>query len=440
MGVAILVLGTACTTEPGRRGDAKPFVSSPSGAPPIVLDVVADASPGGASGGATNSYLEGMELAVQVVNAAGGVHGRQIGLSIHDNEGDPAIATGLIRPLIGSALAVLYVGAGPGLLPARSDFERVGTPVVLLEGDLYTSRELFREVFQTTIPWSWQVNVIARYLARDRGARDVMFLGTGPEAGGAVEPTRAALQYWGGRLGAYVAKADPDAGLRRALDRAAQADAVVVFGSPSTVIGDVNAIEEVSGARISASSAALSPIPGLAHPDPGATACYTYTWAGWGEPIKRVSAFREAFRRRFGRVPSALEQEGYDAVRIVAEGLKETDGKGGRALTAAIERLPTKTLSGAPVDFGPDDHLFPPRDELGLFAVPGRRERLDPWQRRGRPNWRPLMRSFTYDGKRTNVLDRDKRVFFPSWRKNRPAPFYWRSRYGITTRGSDRLH
>jgi hypothetical protein len=50
------------------------------------------------------------------------------------------------------------------------------------------------------------------------------------------------------------------------------------------------------------------------------------------------------------------------------------------------------------------------------------------------------MRTLTYDGLRAAVLDRDKRVFFPFWRKNRPGPEYWRSRYGITSRPKDRLH
>jgi hypothetical protein len=205
---------------------------------------------------------------------------------------------------------------------------------------------------------------------------------------------------------------------------------------------DVNAIEEVAKEfpSISASSALLQPSPGLAHPEPGATTCYVYTWAGWAQPIKRVAAFRKSFRRSFGRLPSGFEQEGYDAVRVLVEGLKKTEGEGGRRLTATLERLPAQTFSSVPVDLGPDDHLFLPRDELGLFAVPGPNEELDRWQKPDHSNWRPLMRTFTYDGKRTNILDRDKRAFFPFWRENRPAPFYWQSRYGITTRQSDPLH
>ncbi|MDP8956811.1 MAG: ABC transporter substrate-binding protein [Actinomycetota bacterium] len=437
-------MATSCTRErvPPPE-DTSPVPSRPAIAP-LVIDVVADVTPEGASEEATNSYLDGMRLAVRAVNRGGGVDERPIRLALHDHEGRVNSAKGLIRPLISESLAVMYVGPGSTLLPLRPALEEAGTPVILLEGDLYTSRNLFREVFQTTIPWAWQATVIARYLVRDRQARDIVFLGTGPESRMAAPSAEAAAAYWGGRLtGSFTDRsAEPQMGLTDAYVRAGRADAVITFGEPLDALHDVNAIEEVAREppRISGSAALLQPNPGLAHPEPGATACYAYTWAGWAQPIERVAAFRKSFRRVFGRLPSGFEQEGYDAVRVVVEGLKRTEGTGGRRLTAALERLPTQTFSSVPVDLGPDDHLFLPRDELGLFAVPGPNEELDPWQDPDRPNWRPLMRTFTYDGRRTNVLDRDKRAFFPFWRKNRPAPYYWQSRHGITTRPSDRLH
>jgi hypothetical protein len=47
------------------------------------------------------------------------------------------------------------------------------------------------------------------------------------------------------------------------------------------------------------------------------------------------------------------------------------------------------------------------------------------------------MRTFTYDGQRTSVLDVDRTVFFPWWTKYLPGPHYWRSIYGIATRPKD---
>ena len=443
--LAMLVLVTGCT---GGGRSQPPRTAGPTGArtspapSPIVIDVVATVSPEPFTGPVPNPYVEGMQLAEDIVNRSGGIDGHPIELSIHDPDGDVETATRRLQSLAATATAMMYVGPATGLLPLRPRLEQTGTPVVLLEGDLYTSRGLFREVFQTTIPWAWQATVIARYLVVDRKAADIVFVGTGPEARAAADSARAAVEYWGGRLGASFANSDPDPVLRKVYLRAARADAVILFGAPFDALEDVNAIEEVARPlpSISGSASLLVRSSEVAHPDPGATACYTYTWAGWAKPIERVARFRSLFNKRFGRLPSGLEQEGYDAVRVLAEGLKATGGEGGRLLIAALERLRTQTFSSFPVDLGPDDHVFLPRDELGLFAVPGPGERLDRWQIESGRNWRPVMRTFTYDGKRTNILDRDKRVFFPFWRKNRPPPYYWQSRYGITSRKGDQLH
>jgi hypothetical protein len=191
----------------------------------------------------------------------------------------------------------------------------------------------------------------------------------------------------------------------------------------------------VSSADLLAEAAGFDPVPA------GTTASYTYTWAGWAEAIPRVGRFIRRFQAAFGHPPMGFEQEGYDAVRAVALGLQRDHGRGGPSLVSALETIKETSFSSFPIDLGPDDHLFLPRDELGLFAVPGPRERLDPWQSRTDSNlWRPVMRTFTYDGQRDNILDQDRRVFFPFWRKNQPGPKYWRSRYGIRTTPKDPLH
>jgi branched-chain amino acid transport system substrate-binding protein len=410
--------------------------SSPSG-PSLTLGLVADL----ASGSSALPYLDGMRMAVDEVNASGGVGGSSLVLTPRDDGGDVERATALIREeLDGQAAAILYVGPGQGLTSLRAEVERTGKPVVLLGGDLYTSRRLFRQVFQTTIPWSWQAKVIGRYLVRDRKAGRIAFAGFGPEARTASAAMREALEYWGGALSVSAVEA-AGTSPEDATQKVRSADAVVVFGSPEDSAAMVSSLEQLQDPpRIAGSAALLDLAPDEPRAPPGTTACYTYTWSGWAQPIRRVGSFRSRFDERTGHPPVGLEQEGYDAVRALALGLSRTGGKSGIALVGALERV-HRTFSSFRVDLGPDDHTFLPRDELGLYAVAGPNERLDPWQEDEIEPWRALMRTFTYDGSRTNVLDEDKRVFFPFWRKDRPGPEFWRSRYGIITRASkDALH
>jgi ABC-type branched-subunit amino acid transport system substrate-binding protein len=395
--------------------------------------VVADLGDGSSS----RPYLDGMHLAADQVNAAGGVNGRSLVLLPRDAGGHVRQATSLIdAELDATPAAILYVGPGSALTPLRARFEQTGTPVMLLAGDLYTSHGLFRQVFQTTVPWVWQAHVIGRYLVRDRKAKRIAFAGFGPEAPAAAAATRAALAYWGGTL--RTSAAEPAGSPPGPAVKTVQgADAVVLFGSPEDSVAMVAALRQLPHPPRIAGSAALLDVSGSAlSPPPGTTACYTYTWSGWAEPIVRVGKFRSDFGLDAGHPPVGLEQEGYDAVRTLAVALGRTGGAGGSALVTALESI-HRTFSSFPVDLGPDDHTFLPRDELGLFAVPGPNERRDPWQPVGSEQWRALMRTFTYDGLRTNVSDEDKRVFFPFWRRNQPGPEYWRSRYGIVTRPSN---
>jgi hypothetical protein len=174
---------------------------------------------------------------------------------------------------------------------------------------------------------------------------------------------------------------------------------------------------------------------------PGTVAPGTYAWAPWARPIPRVREFRGSFEEAHGRRPVGAEQEGYDAVRLLVRALQKADGRGGNRLVRALEgnRPKGPTFSALPLVLGPDDHTMTDETWVGLFAVAGAEEEAEPWLE-GIP-WRPIIRTFTYDGERTVLHERDRRVFFPSWRKNRPSPKFHRSRWGIATRaGRDPLH
>jgi hypothetical protein len=140
-----------------------------------------------------------------------------------------------------------------------------------------------------------------------------------------------------------------------------------------------------------------------------------------------------------GHAASGPAQQGYEAVRLLAWGLRHS--KGGPGLLDRLEHAQGLMFAGTTIDLGPDDHILPPRDELGLFSVAGPDEKVDPWQIAGTQPWRAIMRTFTTDGQRTNVPDLDRTVFFPYWTKYLPGPHYWRSIYGITSRPKhDSLH
>jgi ABC-type branched-subunit amino acid transport system substrate-binding protein len=399
------------------------------------------ASVTGPSAGTDATYLDGMRLAESALNEHGGVLGRPIRLDVVDDQGNVDLAGGYLEEALAKpTVAALVVGPGTVVGPRRELIERIGAPVFLLSGDLYTSRELFRQTFQTGVPWRWQAAVLMRYLVVDRRYTRILAV---TQAGPQERSMREAIERAAAEEGAGITTTlsrFPGGPLDEIVGAAGEAEAVLFLGTAAETAALSRALAALpQPPQLAATSEALSPEFSPAA-TPGTVAAYPYTWAGWGDPVPRVGAFRARFEAAFARQPAGFEQEGHDAVRLVAEGLARSGGRGGDALVRALQSFRDVTFSSLPARFGPDDRTAIDESQLGLFAVPGAGETVEPWLTMA-PRWRPVMRTFTFDGEKTNVLDRDKRVFFPRWRKPRPSPKYWRSRYGITTRPrQDSLH
>ena len=439
----MLVLLVACTAEPGPPPPPRASITSrasPSPAP-APFDVAVIASVTGPTAGTDATYLDGMRLAEAAVNDSGGVLDRPIRLEVVDDAGDPELAGSLLEQALAERpVAAFLVGPGSVIPPRRRFIERIGAPVLLLSGDLYTSRELFRQTFQTGVPWRWQAAVLMRYLAVDRRYTRIVAV---TEAGPQEPSMREAIERAAAEEGTDVATTlslVPGQPLAEIIRAAEEAQAVIVFCSAAETARLSHAVAALpEPPQLAATSEALSPDFSSAAA-PGTVAAYPYTWAGWADPVPRVGAFRARFQAAFGRPPVGFEQEGHDAVHLLAEGLARSGGREGDALVRALQSFHQVTFSSLPARFGPDDRTAIDESQLGLFAVPAPDEALEPWLSVA-PRWRPVMRTFTFDGEKTNVLDRDKQVFFPMWRKPRPSPKYWRSRYGIITRPrQDSLH
>src|SRR5262252_2616725 len=94
---AILTLAaTACST-PGSTASTAATNGGGTSSGPIKIAVV-DAQSGSASDLGQFEY-RGVKLAVDQANAAGGVDGRKITLSLFDDQGDPTVGTELARKI-----------------------------------------------------------------------------------------------------------------------------------------------------------------------------------------------------------------------------------------------------------------------------------------------------------------------------------------------------
>jgi Periplasmic binding protein len=397
VGAAVAAACTGQSATPPPSPPPVPVTTSPSAAVEVPLVVDGDGA----------GYLDGIELAVSQVNAAGGVDGIPLRLMPEDG----------LRTLPDPDVpAAIVVGDGPRVVRSRPLIEAAGDPVIVLGDDLYSPLHLYRQVFQASVPDLWQARAMARLLIRDLRMRDVRLIPTDRD-------TRAAYEDAFAEEGATL-------GAARDVKAASGADALVVPGPAdevASIVARKGAVRDPPLVALSAEGLGVE-----ANLPPGTVAPYHYAWSGWAEAIPRVDRFRRRFERLHGRPPEALEQEGYDAVRILADALRRTRGGGGEELLRALEAVRDRAYSALPLRLGPDDHVFLPQGQLGVFAVarPGTRA---PGEALGANPWRPVMRTFTYNGERVTLVRRDIPEFFPQWSYPAPTPEYQRSRYGITS-------
>ena len=426
--VALVILVACSEPEPAPpRARETPVASpteEPQPPPSATIRFVGSEDPGLAS------YEEGMRFAAEEIAAEGALN-----LEILQAPSVSA-AVGL------DATAVVVVGDARAVAESRLAIEEARVPVILMGGDLYSSRQLFRYAFQTQIPYRWQARVLAHYAVTDRGYDSIAQL---------VDPTLSAtndaiteeIAGEGGNVTVVSGVTDRADAERVAADVVASGVGGAMFlGSSAKAAFLSQAFANMEGAPQLLLSAEALDVSFASHiPRAGTVACYTYTWSGWADMLPRVHDLRERFSSAVEHIPASLEQEGYDATRALAEALVRTGGQGGDALVGELERFREETYSSVPVRLGPDDHVLAEESHLGLFAIEEPVDgALPPPEASSLLPWRPILRTFTTDGEKMNFLDRDKKIFFPFWQPKRPTPKYWRAEFGIVSRKSDPLH
>lgn len=318
-------------------------------------------------------FVDGMRLAEREINTQGGIARRAIRVEVLDDRGDPESTVQFLRESVASQpAATLVVGSAAAVAVARADIERAQLPVLLLGGDLFTPRALFRQVFQTSAPVRWQAPVLASSL---RGAGRVLIVTEeSPERRALSQALRQSLGSFG------VNSVDQESlstggDLGPVLARARSAGAVVFLGSGGEAARLAQGLRTLPNQpRLAVSSEGLSPELSALPPVPGTIAAYPHSWAGWANPIPWVSTFRARFQATFARLPVGFEQEGYDAIRLLADALRRTQGFGGDRLVRALEavRAPNREpyYSALPIRLGPDDHTLISENAVGLFTIP----------------------------------------------------------------------
>ncbi len=379
-----------------------------------------------------------MQLAAEQLSAGKGLLGRRVKVDRIGLDA-PSLAGLTDDPDVLGAVA--FDGAAAAVQGAAHALEASEFPV-FVNADVYDAGDLRSPIFQVTAPHSWQAFRLARYFGPgDRNYSKVAILrepGPGSDVAARVLSEAVELR----NLKFVDVAAGVDEGILQLAGT--KPDVVVLEGSGDFLQLALSRFAE-EGRRYQGRQkihsgwrpqiAGFESLLSLARSSttvPGTVAAGDYSRpdavpdGSWP-----VSIFRKAFQKSFNRGPTAAEADAYDVVMILAEALRRSTPAAAvehPRLLEELEKFDRVRFARLPVSLGPSDHVVAERDVLGLWAVGSDGK------------WTHLMRAFTSDLERTNVLEDDWPVFFDGTTPGGEAPFYYSAKSGITTRKDDDLN
>lgn len=343
--------------------------SSESGdeAGPIVLGMVAPMS---GSSAAIGPYMEnGAQLAIDEINADGGVLGRDLELDVQDGACDPTTAVAAANKLVSAGVTASIGGYCSGAtLPTLPVFGDGPIPMVIPAAN---SNELVAQglshVFLINGTGSQQAEAAMKWIEKE-GATNVAVVHDNTsyskdiadltaeqlEASGgadlaveeAVTPgesdysanvtsvlgTQPDFVYWTGyyQEGGLLIRQLRQAGFEGSI--------MVADGSVDASIADIAGGEVAEGVY-----ATMTQTP---------------------DTIEGAEGWIDSYKEAFGADPGPYSTQAYDAVRVVAQAIEDADSTGGEDIISALEAIDGLELFSGPLKFTPEHTLT-----SGGFAI-----------------------------------------------------------------------
>ncbi len=316
------------------------------------------------------SARNGMIMALEEVNAQGGVHGRKLRLLVEDTGYEPGRAVLVTRKLLDRDGIFAMIGAlgSPTVLASMPLVLRKNTlhlfPFTAAEG----TYEPFHPLkFASNTPYKDSIRVGVRHLIKTRGVRRAGILYQDDDFGLDVRRgTEAELAAQG------LAPAAVTSYKRGATDFTTQIARLKAAGADFVVMGTV--IRETVGAMKAARALDWN-APFLC-----SQACYTPETADLGgaavaglyatgqipvpyadDPNSKLRDWLRRYEARFPVQGNVQALTGYTIMRLFVEGLRRAGPEPtAEKVARALEEMPSwvdPDVGGAPIDYTPQDHL-----------------------------------------------------------------------------------
>lgn len=332
-GLITSMLFSACVQKGGEN------VSTTSG-DTIKVGVFADLSGTTASFG--QSTKNGIELAVDEINSAGGVLGKKIQLVVEDDQGRPEQAKTVVSKLVNQdkVQAVLGEVASTNSLAAAPVAQEGKIPMISPSSTNPKVTEVGDYIFRVCFIDPFQGAVMAKYAAKNLNAKTAAIFGDvqSDYSKGLSEVFKKEFAKSGGKIVSEqsYAQTDPDFKGQLTAIRATNPDVIYIPG----YYGQVGIIAKQ--ARELGMNMPLLGGDGWDSPDLwklGGDALknsYISNHYSADNPAPQIQNFVKAYQAKFGAKPDSLAALAYDSAKVLADALKRAGSTDHQKLRDAI--------------------------------------------------------------------------------------------------------
>jgi branched-chain amino acid transport system substrate-binding protein len=320
--------------------ERRPSGTADSGTGDILVGLYASLTGDGASFG--QSSREGTELAVEEVNAAGGLlGGRRIRLLVEDNQSRPEEAASSVTKLItqDGVVAVLGEVASRRTLAAAPVAQRYQIPMITSASTNERVTEVGDYIFRICFIDPFQGEVLAKFAFNDLKARRAAVLKdiTQDYSVGLTDSVVKNFTALGGQVLDPISYSGGDPDFRAVLTqiRSLKPDVIFATGYYTEAAIIVRQARELG---------LTMPILGgdgwvgdaLANGRDALRNTFISNHYSGDNPAPVVQNFVAAYRTKFGREPDSLAALAYDSVKVLAEAITRAGGTGGAAIRNAL--------------------------------------------------------------------------------------------------------
>ncbi|WP_020658772.1 branched-chain amino acid ABC transporter substrate-binding protein [Amycolatopsis benzoatilytica] len=326
---------------------------------PVKLGMLAPLT--GSSAAIGPNMKNGAQLAVDEINAKGGVNGRKLELTVEDEACDPKTAAAGAAKLVTAGIAVSVGGyCSSATLPTLSIFNKANIPMIIPaanSADLVAQK--LPNVFLLNGTGIQQAESAAKFI-KAQGSKAVALLDDNTSYSTDIaKRTQQDLQQVGVPVVNHQSVTAGESDYSGAVNAVVQSKADFVYWTGYYQEGGL-IIKQLKAAgyqgKIMVADGSVDPklveIAGQQNAQ-GVFATMTQT----PQTIPGGEAWVKSYQAKFGGAPGPYSTQAYDAVRVAAEAVKNAGGTDGKAVIKALEGINGFKIFSGDLKFTPEHTL-----------------------------------------------------------------------------------